>query len=123
MLRRCEDPTDQGYHNYGGRGIKVCERWHDPWLYWEDIQTLGPCPPGGTLERRDNDGDYELTNVEWASWSWQSRHQRRSRGAVFDRRAGKWVARVQLGSFATREEAEEAYSQAVAVLRQTGVIQ
>ena len=122
MVARCEDPTRAGWENYGGRGIKVCERWHDPWLYWEDIQTLGPRPPGATLDRKDNDGDYELSNVQWSPWSRQTRNQRRARGAVFIPRLGKWVSKVQLGTFSSREEAEAVYRRAVAVLTQAGII-
>lgn len=75
MLRRCEDPRSDSYHRYGGRGIKVCERWHDPWLFVQDIAALGPRPTGATLDREDNDGDYAPPNVQWAS----RRHQQYNR--------------------------------------------
>lgn len=64
MLRRCNDPRNPGYPNYGGRGIKVCERW----LSFENfIRDVGRRQKAtDTLEREDNDGDYEPGNVHWA---------------------------------------------------------
>ena len=78
MLRRCEDPRATHYGYYGGRGIKVCERWHDFELYYTDItRLLGPCPEGKSLDRwPDNDGDYEPGNVRWATASEQQLNSR-----------------------------------------------
>lgn len=68
IMDRCENPADKSYPDYGGRGISLCERWHDPWLFIQDLEReLGPQPPGRTpggmplysLNRIDNDGNYE----------------------------------------------------------------
>lgn len=73
MLDRCENPAHPGYHRYGGRDIKVCTRWHDVQLFIADIECdLGPRPDGMTLDRIDNDGNYEPGNVRWATATQQA---------------------------------------------------
>ena len=72
MIARCENPQHMAYENYGGRGITVCEPWHDPQVFIEDItRILGPRPEGCTLDRADNDGNYEPDNVRWADAAMQ----------------------------------------------------
>lgn len=75
MRNRCENPKARGYQNYGGRGIKVCRRWASFRAFFAD---MGRCPPGLTLDRRNNDGDYEPTNCRWATRAEQSRNRRPS---------------------------------------------
>ena len=61
IMDRCNDPNHPSYHNYGGRGITVCERWRDPWLFAEDIyREIGPRPEG-----KDKKGRvlYELNRI------------------------------------------------------------
>lgn len=75
MKRRCLSPKDDKYQDYGGRGIKIHERWLESFEnFWED---MGPTYQDGlTLERKDNNGNYELSNCHWASRKEQSRNRR-----------------------------------------------
>jgi biotin operon repressor len=77
MLRRCENPKAHNYARYGGRGIKVCEQWHDLAVFIADIERLlGPRPEGCTLDRIENDSNYEPGQVQWATAKQQANNRR-----------------------------------------------
>jgi hypothetical protein len=66
ILSRCENPRAQRYRDYGGRGIRVCEEWHDIQAFISYVeQELGPRPPGMSLDRIRNDGHYAPGNIRW----------------------------------------------------------
>lgn len=74
MRSRCSNPKTDGYARYGGRGIKVCERWNDFALFKQDV---GEQPTSKhSLDRHPNrDGDYEPSNVRWATWEEQANNK------------------------------------------------
>lgn len=78
--RRCHDPQAHNYRWYGARGINVWGPWrHDAGAFIAYIeQTLGPRPAGMSLDRENNDGNYEPGNLRWATAVEQARNRRRA---------------------------------------------
>ena len=79
MRRRCNNERGRKYPLYGGRGIRVCERWND---YRAFLADMGPRPHGTTIDRIDSDGHYEPNNCRWATPGMQTRNRRDRLGAL-----------------------------------------
>lgn len=79
IKQRTGNPNAPNYPHYGGRGIKMYPGWFNDFIAfktWLD-ENLGPCPEGFSLDRIDNDGNYEPNNLRWASAKQQNSNQRK----------------------------------------------
>jgi hypothetical protein len=121
MKQRCCNPNVEYYHLYGGKGIRVCDRWLNSFENF--ISDMGERPtPKHSIERVDSNGDYSPDNCKWATIKEQACNTRKVKEAKyysFHKGAGKWCAKTRekhIGSFNTEKEAAEAvllYKQAL----------
>jgi hypothetical protein len=112
---RCNNPNVKNWADYGGRGI--CFLFYN---FEQFFAELGVKPKGMTLDRKDNNGNYEPGNVHWATWVQQRENQRKQRGTTssvkgihYKKETKKWVARLSIkgkrrhiGVYDTEEEAK-----------------
>lgn len=127
MKQRCYNPDNAGYVNYGGRGIKVCERWLGEEGLSNFIKDMGEPPtPAHSIDRRDVDGDYSLENCRWVTRTVQNLNTRLRkdnksgyRGVGWLPNNRKWQASIRvktkdhyLGIFTYSIDAARAYNKA-----------
>ena len=123
MMQRVNDVNSSKYKNYGGRGIKVCDRWLDIKNFVEDM--LPSYQEGLSIDRINNDGNYEPNNCRWATRTTQLQNTRvlrttntsGYRGVTYNKKIKKWYSAIMsfgkrkyLGSFNTAIEAAKAYN-------------
>ena len=78
MIKRCYNPNHPAYSNYGGRGIEVCDEWLNSFKAFRDYVMSLPNAMGSghTVDRINNNGNYEPGNLRWATWSEQNLNKR-----------------------------------------------
>lgn len=84
IKQRCHNPNLRSYKDYGGRGISICPEWEYNYVAFKEyVDTLGPAPSEShTLDRINNDGNYEQGNLRWASKFEQTHNRRNSKRKV-----------------------------------------
>lgn len=123
MKDRCSNLNADSFKNYGGRGIKVCDRWleKDGKGFLNFLEDMGERPRGLTLDRRDVNGNYEPSNCRWVNWETQCRNKRSHKanksgftGITWNKLRKKWHVQFRsrfktfyLGLYEDLEKAKE----------------
>lgn len=89
IRKRCTNQQGKDWSNYGGRGISICDRWS---LFENFLADMGPRPsPSHSIDRVDNDGDYEPGNCRWATKTEQNRNSRWTRLEPHEPEQIRWL--------------------------------
>lgn len=82
MRARCYNKNSKDYINWGGRGIEVCDKWRTSFDNF--IEDMGPRPPGATIDRTDNAGNYTPGNCKWVSYQQNNNNRRSNRPLTYN---------------------------------------
>lgn len=102
MKARCLDKNDKDYPRWGGRGIKICQAWQDSFVQF--YKDMGERPHGYTIDRINNEGDYEPENCRWAKQKTQSNNTRKNYYVEYKGRiqtAKQWAEELQIVEYKT----------------------
>lgn len=94
MRQRCSNPDNHNFKNYGARGITICERWA---TFVGFVADMGERPTGKSLDRINNDGNYEPSNCRWATRKEQRDNQRTCRVISYNGQTdilSNWAKRI-----------------------------
>lgn len=128
IKQRCFNKKSKSYINYGGRGISVCDEWKNDYISFVNWANKNGYKEGLSIDRIDNDGNYEPSNCRWVNRIIQSRNTRKIhsnnttgfRGVCFDKSRNNFISSIGLnnkvkniGRFKTAQEAAIAYDKYV----------
>jgi len=121
IRKRCLSVKDKDFPQYGGKGIKICDRWSGTDGFFNFIEDMGERPEGHTIDRKDTDGDYEPSNCRWADANTQNLNRSNViyRGVTFYKKYDKYRVRLtangvtyEFGMFKELDEAIKVRKQA-----------
>ena len=111
MRQRCVNPNHKSYKYYGGRGIKVCDRWLESFESF--LADMGEAPKGMSIERNDVGGNYEPSNCRWATMEDQSNNRRTNRFITHEGRTqtiAQWAEEIGMSRQALRYRLDNGWS-------------
>jgi hypothetical protein len=129
MIARCTNYKTKNFKNWGGRGIKICDRWLNSFENF--IEDMGECPSNNfCIDRIDNNGDYELQNCRWATYKEQNKNRRSTNFITFNnltKSVSEWAEYLKISrpTLSTRLwklgwTVEKAFTTPVLLKRQNG---
>jgi len=104
ILQRCENPNVYNYRNYGGRGITVCAEWHN-FIPFRDWALASGWEKGLSIDRIDNNGDYEPSNCRWVTQKENNRNKRSNRLITFNSKTqtmAEWAEELSISYYALK---------------------
>lgn len=111
LRNRCSNPKRKDFKYYGGRGIRVCERWDDFKMFVADV---GPRPtPDHEIDRIDSNGNYEPLNCKWSTRFEQLQHTRRNRILEIDgvaRTMAQWTRELDFGDMLIKDRLKRGWT-------------
>lgn len=110
MRSRCHNQRDIRYTNYGGRGIRVCQRWDS---FENFLADMGERPLGMTLDRINRNGDYEPSNCRWATALEQQNNRSTNRRIAFggtELTLTQWARAIGIGATTIKQRIERGWS-------------
>lgn len=108
MKARCLNPRNSRYRDYGARGVTVCQRWQESFI--EFLSDMGPRPRGMTIDRINNEGNYEPGNCRWATMKEQAQNKRprKDKDRLSETMKQRWAERRKKVGSNARESASVA---------------
>lgn len=125
MVRRCVNPTNRKWRDYGGRGIAVCDRWRGRDGFRVFVEDMGPRPTTKhSLDRINNNGNYEPGNCRWATPTQQQNNKRTSRVLTVGGESAsvaEWARMTGVGKSTIKERLRRGWTPDRAVMAKAGI--